>query len=243
MAPKKATSKKQTPKPIEPIVEVKPKVKIESKKSSTLEELIKYNFIDIQQYFVNDILPHDKKILSILNHPYTALTYDLLYVLFVNVYKYIQIEDSEEEFGFFTRLMNGDIEFKRVYSEFKDFMDERNYNNPNYETLRREHYDELFKMEESLDQRLRNEYVYKTNENRALEIVRFNHKVITDMNFGNVNFFNKSKEKQNFVELIQCYDNDDKLYKKLQVNLLKNSDTGTFKRLHKYYYFLMYYFD
>ena len=245
MPPKKSTPKKSTPtpKPIEPIVEVKPKIKIESKKSTTLEELVKYNFIDIKPYFVDNLFPHDKKILSILNHPYPLLTYDLLYVLFENVYKYIEIEDSDIEFGFFTRVMDGDVEFKRVYIDFRDFMDERNYNNPNYETLRREHYDKLFKMEERLDQKLQNTYIYKTNEKKALEIVRFNHKVITDMNFGNNNFFNKEKEKQNFVELIQCYDKDTKLYKKLQMNLLKNSDTGTFKRLHKYYYFLMYYFQ
>lgn len=139
--------------------------------------------------------------------------------------------------------------FSKIHKSLADYM-RLDVTEPDYEKKLRMVYlsEEIANLE--IEKYLEPDNLYVISEYNACNIVRFNQSVISDLNFGMSSFFNENNEYNYLIILLNLYPKSKKEEViglknegSRQYKILNNKSYGTFTRLNKYYYFLMYYFQ
>jgi len=222
------------------------------------KEIDKKNYKDdVNDYFfeyqrdtthINKKFPIIERLMSLKDN-YSTVSYDVFYELFKTIYQKISFVSRNKEKEYYSKVVS-------TYTSSIDLIEQSifilNPETEDYEKQLKKQYILLeatnLRAQRELEKNGMFYYLYITSEVNAINIVRFNQSVISDMNFGNSKFFITENQVSNLIILLNLYpglttdevvgDNESSRLTKLLSNKY-----GTFFSLNKYYYFVMYYFQ
>jgi hypothetical protein len=217
-----------------------------SKIKTLCENIDKYGYKDDIEYY-KKMLKNHKEVENIftIKNDYIQLSYDVFLTIFEVIYEEISVIDRSEEINLFDLFLRGySQKMKTIYDTIKKL----ELDNKHYEAFLKYQHNRLETTNLELEKHMDTKFIYVVNEYNACNIVKFNQSVITDMNFGNSTFFRPSNQLTNLILLLDLYpksslsdvvDGPSSILNRL----LTNNDYYIFKRLNKYYFFVMYYFQ
>jgi len=243
MSSKSPQSKKpQSPQPQSPQSKKPQSPQPKSPQSKKPEQDIKSYTLNIDEYFDENIYIYPninvKKLLQ-ANEDVSSISFDLLYELFLKIYTNINVIENNIQLKEFDKIILYDgtgttkIAFSALFNRIQLSITNE------IEQTKREQL-----LYTQLESKLDSKKIYQISHSKALDIVIFNKSILKDINFGKNKFFKENNE--NFCELFDIKDKS--LYQTYfedfkNIQYLQTDQNGVFKRLHKYYYYLMYLFQ